>query len=94
MDAEKAIKLLEVIDKVIDACPSQFESEENTINDFGNALIAAVEALVKQRPKKPKYIETDDFGSCPNCGECAETIGYNAIQFNFCDKCGQRLDWE
>ena len=48
MDAEKAIKLLEVIDKVIDACPSQFESEENTINDFGNAMIAAVEALEKQ----------------------------------------------
>ena len=94
MDAEKAIKLLEVIDNVIDACPSQFESEENTINDFGNAMIAAVEALEKQTLKKPKHIETDGFGYCPNCGECAETMGYDAIQFNFCDKCGQKLEWE
>ena len=57
------------------------------------AILTALDALEKQVAKKPKHIETDGFGYCPNCGECAETIGYDAIQFNFCDKCGQRIDW-
>ena len=53
-----------------------------------------IEALEKQVPKKPKHIANDGFRYCPNCGECAETMGYDAIQFNFCDKCGQRLNWD
>ena len=56
-------------------------------------IYIALQALEKQVPKEPKHIETDGFGYCPNCGECAETMGYDAIQFNFCDKCGQRIDW-
>lgn len=49
MTNEEAIKLLKVIDKVIDDCPSQFEDEEKgyTLNDFGNAIIMAVEAFKK-----------------------------------------------
>lgn len=58
------------------------------------AFSVAIGALEKQVAKKPKHIETDGFWYCPNCGECAETMGYDAIQFNFCDKCGQRLEWE
>ena len=80
MDAKEAIEELE----------STLYSDYVTSNA---AIYAAIEALEKQIPKKPKHIETDGFGYCPNCGECAETIGYDAIQFNFCDKCGQRLDW-
>ena len=90
MDAEKAIKLLEVIDKVIDACPSQFESEENTINDFGNAMIAAVEALEKQRPKKNKKENGClEWDICPNCG-----YKRAGSHFKYCHSCGQRIDWE
>ena len=49
MDAKEAIKLLKVIDKVIDDCPSQFEDEEKgyTLNDFGNVMMKAIEAFKK-----------------------------------------------
>lgn len=80
MDAKEAIEELE----------STLYSDYVTSNA---AIYTAIEAIEKQIPKKPKHIETDGFGYCPNCGECAETMGYDAIQFNFCDKCGQCIDW-
>lgn len=57
----------------------------------------AIKALEKQIPKKPNNIKSIlDFsgnyyssrGDCPCCGE-----GLNRF-FIYCDKCGQKLDWE
>ena len=52
----------------------------------------AIKALEKQIPKKAKqklYLESDDMyvGQCPNCN-----FGMNS-EMNYCDYCGQRLDW-
>lgn len=86
MDVKKAIKEL---------------SYKNT--DYGGKCTqevrkAAIRALEKQVPMKPKNTKTiSDFsgryrsikGTCPICGE------ENLYKSNYyCDKCGQRLDWK
>ena len=57
----------------------------------------AIEALKKQIPMKPNNMKSIlDFsgnyytsrGNCPYCGE-----GLNR-SFIYCNKCGQKLDWE
>ncbi len=59
----------------------------------------AIEALEKQLPKKPTY-EGDGYApdgtfvydtwECPNCGEYYE-VDYD--DYDYCPKCGQRIDW-
>lgn len=53
----------------------------------------AIEALEKQIPKKVVF---DKIYLCPNCGANAETdCGDDMLDYrlNFCDNCGQKLDW-
>lgn len=57
----------------------------------------AVDALEKQIPKKPHSIGKYGYG-CPNCDK---VLGYDAddryvyeiILPNYCEHCGQALDW-
>ena len=54
-------------------------------------LRLAIKALKKQTPKKP--IVNDDLQiTCPNC---SATLIYclHTSEIDYCDKCGQRLDW-
>lgn len=63
------------------------------------ALDTAIEALEKQLPKKPNF-EGDEYApngtfvydtwECPNCGECYE-VDYD--DYDYCPKCGQKIDW-
>lgn len=58
------------------------------------AKYKAIEALKKQIPKKV-VIERNIY-LCPNCGANAETdCGDDMLDYrlNFCDNCGQKLDW-
>lgn len=49
----------------------------------------AMQALEKQIPKKPKYIEGDyDMPLCPNCG-----MSVDENEELHCSTCGQALDW-
>lgn len=55
----------------------------------------AINALEKQIPKK---VVKDGKWSykCPCCGECAETDCGDAFydyQLDYCNGCGQKLDW-
>ena len=57
------------------------------------ALDMAVDALEKQMPKRPfkKRIANDGYAwewVCPNCHIVKVTT-----EKQFCDDCGQRLDW-
>lgn len=62
---------------------------------FENAYGMAIQALEKQIPKKVvrdgKWIY-----KCPRCGACAETdcgdVFYD-YRLDYCNGCGQRLDW-
>lgn len=63
------------------------KEEEPLLEAFG----MAIKALEKQVPKKPtdagKFADLY-VGLCSVCNE-----GVNS-QMNYCDKCGQKLDWE
>ena len=54
----------------------------------------AIEALKKQIQKK--VVMERNIYLCPNCGANAETdCGDDMLDYrlNFCDNCGQKLDW-
>ena len=70
-----------------------------TAGNGDDRLYTAIEALEKQLPKKPTY-EGDGYApdgtfvydawECPNCGECYE-VDYD--DYDYCPKCGQKIDW-
>ena len=61
-----------------------------------NKVIAlACKALEKQIPKRVilEYDEQDSI-CCPNCkGELMSMDWYDHWKCNYCEKCGQALDW-
>lgn len=61
------------------------------------ALKQAIESLEKQIPKKPFVIEKQYFG-CPYCEhdlgvDCDDIYVYEILKPNYCECCGQHLDW-
>lgn len=54
-----------------------------------SALKIAKESIEKQMPQKPNFgtAQGSRWRSCPAC--CARVIN----TYNFCDQCGQKLDW-
>ena len=57
------------------------------------ALKRAIKALEKQIPKKP-FINDYSLTCCPNCHGIEVLAGCESIQLNYCNQCGQKLDWE
>lgn len=55
--------------------------------DYAAAIDAAIEALEKQIPKKPR-MPFDAYFTCPVCW------GYVEYPFEYCRGCGQRICWE
>ena len=71
-----------------------FHNELNAIY-ITEALDMAIEALEKQIPKKVilGYDEHDSI-CCPNCkGELMSMDWYDHWKCNYCEVCGQTLDW-
>lgn len=56
------------------------------------ALIAAIEALEKQIPKKPILFGSKHIHLCPNCHR-AEYIKRRDALDTYCGLCGQLIDW-
>ena len=83
----------------------QIEDENNdckfTEDDY-KANEMAINALKKQKPKKPR--KTDSYRGvlkrvyayvCPTCGNaCLEKYMNERQNTMFCWNCGQKLDWE
>lgn len=61
---------------------------------------AAIEALEKQIPKKPKgrydYHGKEIIGALCKCPNCGSMVIQNLLtsETDYCIKCGQALDWE
>ena len=51
------------------------------------ALCAAVTAVEKQTPKKPKLYSKPHYSRCPSC------LVILSYEMKCCDNCGQKLDW-
>ena len=87
MTNQEAINDLKVILSEITEC----EESICYITDVdAEPLRLAIKALERQIPKEP--IVNDDI-ICPNC---SATLIYclHTSEIDYCDKCGQRLDWE
>ena len=87
MTNQEAINDLKVILSEITEC----EESICYITDVDSEpLRLAIKALERQISKKP--IVNDDI-ICPNC---SATLIYclHTSEIDYCDKCGQRLDWE
>ena len=62
--------------------------DETVIGNFELKVVLS-NALEKQIPKKPKYIEGDyDMPLCPNCG-----MSVDENEEIHCSTCGQAIDW-
>lgn len=99
MTNEDAIKMFKsIIMAEIDRLPHHYDTEVNDdvyddiskVNELLQLNKIVSKALKKQIAKKP--IVNDDI-TCPNC---SATLIYcfHTSKIDYCDKCGQRLDWE
>lgn len=87
MTNQEAINDLKIILSEITEC----EESICYITDIdAEPLRLAIKALEKQMPKKPVYGAANI--KCPNCG--ATLLYYfHSFKIDYCDECGQRLDW-
>ena len=101
MTESEAKKNLETLEKFYRISKSGSALHEVLINFVTlENLVAAIQALEKQIPKKPEY-EADgyadgelvyDYAKCPICGHDFE-YGINDWGCEYCSDCGQKLDW-
>ena len=59
---------------------------------IAEAYDLAIDALVKQIPKKPR--ETRCALMCARCGHKITEKGCKKLDRHYCKKCGQAIDWE
>lgn len=79
-----------------------FQKQDNSyLKSDIEVYCAAIEALEKQLPKRPRengmsdgLIKKTKYYTCQTCGNCLLTEMMNERQnTNYCWDCGQRLDW-
>ena len=107
MDEKKVREAIERMRKMRDAYNATLRSlpqktrERSDYNNYVDAFLAAIEALEKQLPKRPRengmsdgLIKKTKYYTCQTCGNCLLTEMMNERQnTNYCWDCGQRLDW-
>ena len=87
MTNQEAINDLKVILREITEC----EESICYITDVdAEPLKLAIKALERQIPKKPIYGAANI--KCPNC-EATLLYYFHSFKIDYCDECGQRLDW-
>lgn len=67
------------------------------------AMDVAIQALEKQKPKKPKLTDLgwdygdsykDTLNTRPDCPKCGHLLRLkDGVKFNYCPSCGQKIDW-
>lgn len=81
------------IEKIIKSIKEMFPDFLCEFEEYKMAQVV-INALKKQIPKK--VVQNKNIYLCPNCGANAETdCGDDMLDYrlNFCDNCGQKLDW-
>lgn len=96
MTAEKALELLNDV---------EFAEKYQGVQEYTEMLIVCKEALEKQIPKKPQYVDTrfrnhgrrisdgSSLAKCYKCPSCDTHIFHVFDDEKFCEHCGQALDW-
>ena len=81
MTESEAIKWQKQIGEVFKGFPLDIEEKMNDSCDM------AMQALEKQIPKKPKTDDRYVMYICPCCNDFVK------VSHNYCQNCGQKLDW-
>lgn len=104
MNCERNICYQQEYNGGCDTCPCNRTTKEAIENlkklksfhngSYGSSIRMAIEALEKQVPKKPIYVEDDgirytDSYRCPNCQGAFAGTGIA----RYCYRCGQAIDW-
>ena len=96
MTAEKALELLNDV---------EFSEKYQGVQEYTEMLIVCKEALDKQIPKKPRYVDTrfrhhgrkisdgSSLDKCYKCPNCNSHIFHVFDSEKCCKYCGQALDW-
>ena len=68
------------------------------MNKYDEHYKALQELIAKETPMKPQIIDEPDLYYIYYCPKCGATLMVNRNLhpkhlFNFCGKCGQKLDW-
>ena len=88
-------KAKDVMLKCFDRLCGNYHYQNGEKIDMEDALWTAVQSLEKQIPKKVilRYDEQDSI-CCPNCkGALMSMDWYDHWKCNYCEFCGQALDW-
>lgn len=90
-EAREAIEVLEA---------AKAEVEWSYPLDYAINIDLAIEALKKEIGKKPYVQQNENNEDCLECPNCDSFIGYKSdredehYQVNYCQYCGQRIEWE
>lgn len=83
-------------DTVCEECDNYDRCDHTMV---ANNARTAIEALEKQLPKRVDFEEDVAENMCVECPSCGSFLGYQVdcldenYQFDYCEHCGQRLDW-
>lgn len=83
-------------DTVCEECGNYDRCDHTMVADNART---AIEALEKQLPKRVDFEEDVAENMCVECPSCGNFLGYQVdcldenYQFDYCEHCGQRLDW-
>ena len=88
MNNQVAINFLDQVRKILLDDKSWLESTTQPINE---AFDIAISALEKQIPKKVRI--TTSTKMCSVCGRQLSGIGNIHPERNYCQRCGQAIDW-
>lgn len=91
MNNQEAIKILGQYD-VSNLHFYTTDGEEIPFTEWSDAIEMAISALKKQMPKKVRI--TTSTKRCSVCGRQLSGIGNIHPERNYCQKCGQAIDWE
>ena len=96
-DIEMAITGLEGLRRIIAPLLLSVDYEglgDEDVKELRKHLNMAANALEKQIPKKPYYL--DEEHSYFECEDCGNAIYYSSEkeEHNYCLNCGQKLDWD
>lgn len=76
--------IIEGLENECDLCTEAYENCADKCH-----ISQAIEIIEKQIPKKPK---DGKYAGATVCPVCDTEFGYNT-GFEYCERCGQRLDW-
>lgn len=92
MDEKKVRDAIEDFQKLAEL----FQNKDSVAIEHCNT---AIEALEKQLAKKVDFEEDVTEDMCVQCPSCGNFLGYQDdcldenYQFDYCQSCGQKLDW-